>query len=84
MKNSADKRFIIMRHEMTQENKIGLIQGQSIGGTLVSKEINQEKLRWCKKNILLSAVVVSSSSPRSVKSASILAKSLDLPISTLF
>ncbi len=65
MKSSATKkRIIIMRHEITQENKIGLIQGQSVGGTLISQEINLEKIKWCKKHVLLPAVVIGSSIQR--------------------
>ena len=83
MKSSGHrKRFVIMRHEMTQENKIGLIQGKSVGGTLVSQEINPEKVKWCKRNILLPAVIVSSSAARCVQSANILSDVLDIPVFT--
>ena len=82
MKSSGNrKRFVVMRHEVTQENRIGLIQGQSVGGTLVSREINPEKIKWCKKNVLLPAVIVSSSASRCVESATLLADLLDLPMS---
>ncbi len=58
------KRIIIFRHEPTKENELGIIQGQSLEGELVVKEISPDKIAWFKKNILLPAVIVSGTKRR--------------------
>lgn len=79
---SSKKRLIVIRHEPTRENNLGIIQGQSIGGTLASKEINPDKVKWCKENIFYPAIIVSSAATRAKKSARCFSEILDIPLYT--
>jgi len=76
----SKKRLIIVRHEPTHENNLGIIQGQSIGGTLVSKEINPNKIKWCGEHILFPTIIVSSTATRAEQSARCFSEILDIPL----
>ncbi len=79
---SSKKRLIIIRHEPTHENNSGIIQGQSIGGTLVSKKINPNKVKWCSEHILFPAIIVSSTTTRAGQSARCFSEILDISLCT--
>lgn len=80
MPNLADKRVIIMRHEPTDENRKGIIQGQSVESKLERMEMSSGKTEWCKENIIPPALIVCSSLGRSVQSAGLLSRLLDIPV----
>ena len=82
MSNIADKRILIMRHKPTDENRKGIIQGQSIESRLERMEVSSSKIEWCKENIINPTVIVCSSLGRAVQSAELLSGLLNIPVNS--
>lgn len=74
------KRVIIIRHERTRENNIGIVQGQNIDGVLEKEEIDPNKLAWLRKNISGQAIIICSSLARAEHSGNMISSSLNIPI----
>lgn len=78
--NTVSKRVIIVRHEPTLANRMGVIQGQSVNSALEKSAIDEAKLEWFRSSIVSPAIIVSSSAPRAEESAQLIASLLSLSV----